>query len=420
MTPEEFDFIAKGAAGGGVPDYQLSAFLMAAFFNPLDDSETAAFTRAMASSGKRLDFGAAGGPKVDKHSTGGVGDGVSLALAPLAASIGLPVPMMSGRGLGHTGGTLDKLESIKGLRVRLSMGEALRQMRAIGVCMLGQTGELAPADKKLYALRDATGTVESRPLIVASILSKKYAEGIDALVMDVKFGSGAFMRDYGEAKQLAMSLVSTAELLGMKCVALLTDMNQPLGRVCGNSNEMEQAIRILRGENIAPDYAELMYGLGSWMAVMGGKAKSPAAARRLLENAVSSGAALEKLRQLVKWQGGDVSVVDNPAKLPRAKLSAVVKAPAGGYIRALDARKTGQACVKLGAGRNAMEDRLDYGAGIWLEKKAGDAVSRGETIAVLRASDAKRLAEGKAEFAGAVDISDRRPRPGLLIRELIR
>ena len=421
MVQAEFDFIANGAADGSVPDYQLAAWLMAAFFNPLEDSETAAFTKAMAFSGKRMDLGSISSVKVDKHSTGGVGDGISLALAPLVAAAGVAVPMMSGRGLGHTGGTLDKLEAIKGFKVRLSPDHVRRQMSALGVCMMGQTQELAPADKKLYSLRDVTGTVESRPLIVASILSKKYAEGINALVMDVKFGSGAFMENYDDAKKLAQSLVKTAKLLNIRCVALLTDMNQPLGRACGNANEMEQAIRVLRGEAVAPDFTELMYELGSWMVYMGKRAKSPAAARKLLEKAVASGAALDKLRKMIKWQGGDPRVADTPEYyLPKAKLVVEIKAPKAGYISALDARKIGNACVLLGAGRSKMEDSIDYGAGILLEHKVGDAVKAGEIVARLYASDSKRLLDGKAAFLQAMAFSRTRGKTPPLIREIIK
>jgi pyrimidine-nucleoside phosphorylase len=421
LKQQEFDFIASGAADGSIPDYQLAAWLMAAFFNPLSNKETAAFTKAMAFSGKRMDLGNIRSIKVDKHSTGGVGDGISLALAPLVAAAGVAVPMMSGRGLGHTGGTLDKLEAIKGFRVRLSPGHVRRQMSAIGVCMLGQTQELAPADKKLYALRDATGTVESRPLIVASILSKKYAEGINALVMDVKFGSGAFMTNYADAKKLAQALVKTAGLLGIRCVALLTDMDQPLGRACGNANEMEQSIRVLRGENVAPDFTELMYELGSWMVYMGKKAKSPEAARRLLEKAVESGAATEKLRQMIKWQGGDPRFVDTPEYyLKKSKLVVEIKAPKPGYISMLDARKIGNACVLLGAGRSKMEDGIDYGAGVMLERKTGDPVKKGDIVARLYASDSKRLLDGKAAFMQAMAISKTKVKTPPLIREIIK
>jgi len=421
MTREELEFISRGAASGDVPDYQLSAWLMACYFNLLNDRETADFTRAMAFSGKRIDFGKLNMPKVDKHSTGGVGDGVSLALAPLVACCGVAVPMMSGRGLGHTGGTLDKLEAVKGFTVGLSQEHVKKQMKALGVCMLGQTKELAPADKKLYALRDATGTVESRPLIVASILSKKYAEGVDALVMDVKYGSGAFMTEYEDAKLLAQALVKTAKLLDMKCVALLTDMNQPLGRVAGNANEMEQAINVLKGDKSAPDYVEVMYQLGAWMVFMAKKAKSLDAARAMLEKKVENGEALEKLRQMIEWQGGNPAVVDAPERhMPKAKLVFEYKASKAGYIAQLEARKIGLACVLLGAGRGRMEDKIDFGAGIQFEKKVGDQVKPNDVIARLYSSDSRMLMEGKRKFAEAVKLSDRPVSPHPLIREIIK
>ena len=315
LTAEEFDFIAQGAAKGTVPDYQLSAFLMACFLRPLSDKETALFTKAMAHSGGRLDFSDVKLPKTDKHSTGGVGDGISLALAPLVACAGVAVPMMSGRGLGHTGGTLDKLESMKNFEVRVPVKSIHRQMQKLGVCMFGQTQDLAPADKKLYSLRDASSTVESRPLIVASILSKKYAEGVDSLLMDVKYGSGAFMKKLEDSRKLARALVATAKLLGLKCRALITYMDQPLGRAIGNGNEMLQTVRILKGEkDLAPDFYELLLEQAANMLVISGKQKDIKKARKILEEKIANGEALAKLRELVKWQGGDTQAVDNPEK----------------------------------------------------------------------------------------------------------
>lgn len=421
LSREELEFVSSGAASGSVPDYQLAAWLMSAYFNPLSNRETADFTRAMATSGRRMEYGALGMPKVDKHSTGGVGDGISLALAPLVACAGVAVPMMSGRGLGHTGGTLDKLESMRDFKVGLPPEHIKKQMKAIGVCMFGQTKDLAPADRKLYALRDATGTVESRPLIVASILSKKYAEGVDALVMDVKYGDGAFLIDYKESKLLAQALVKTAKLLGINCVGLLTDMNQPLGRAVGNAMEMEQTVNVLKGDDSVPDFTRLTLELGAWMVFMSRKASSVEKARKILEGHLRSGAALEKLRQMVKWQGGDPRLVDDPGKfLPKAKLVCEFKAPRGGYVKALRARAIGYACVVLGGGRSRMEDTIDFGAGIMLEKKVGDAVRQGEVLARLYASDPKRLAEGKAKFAEAVEISAKRAAAPVLIKEVVK
>lgn len=422
LTAEEFDFIAQGAAKGTVPDYQLSAFLMACFLRPLSDKETALFTKAMAHSGGRLDFSDVKLPKTDKHSTGGVGDGISLALAPLVACAGVAVPMMSGRGLGHTGGTLDKLESMKNFEVRVPVKSIHRQMQKLGVCMFGQTQDLAPADKKLYSLRDASSTVESRPLIVASILSKKYAEGVDSLLMDVKYGSGAFMKKLEDSRKLARALVATAKLLGLKCRALITYMDQPLGRAIGNGNEMLQTVRILKGEkDLAPDFYELLLEQAANMLVISGKQKDIKKARKILEEKIANGEALAKLRELVKWQGGDTQAVDNPEKYFKpAKLAVDFKAPQAGYVAHIDALLTGQASVLLGAGRNRMEDAIDYGAGLWLHKKCGDAVKKGDVVATLYASDKKRLEDGLALFAKAVKFTKTKPKAYKIIKEVIK
>lgn len=422
LNAEEFDFVAQAAAKGTVPDYQLSAFLMACFLNPLSDKETALLTKAMAHSGSRLDFSNVDMPKVDKHSTGGVGDGVSLPLAPLVACAGVAVPMMSGRGLGHTGGTLDKLESIKNFEIRIPVNLIYRQIKKLGVCMFGQTKDLAPADRKLYSLRDATGTVESRPLIVASILSKKYAEGVDSLLMDVKYGSGAFMQKLEDSKKLAKALVSTAKLLGLNCRALITYMDQPLGRAVGNANEMYQSIQILKGDKtIAPDFYEALIETGAHMLVISEREKNLDKARKLLEGYIEDGSALEKFRQMVKWQGGNPNVADEPEKyLKNAKLVHEFKADKKGYVGFIDAKLTGQAGVLLGAGRNTMEDAIDYGAGIWLYKKAGDAVKKGDVIAKLYASDQKRLDAGTELFAKAVKITASKPKPYKLVHSIIK
>ena len=422
LTAEEFDYVAKAAAQGTVPDYQLSAFLMACFLNPLTDKETAMFTKAMAHSGSRLNFSDIKMPKVDKHSTGGVGDGVSLPLACLVACAGVAVPMMSGRGLGHTGGTLDKLESIKNFKIRIPAESIHRQIQKLGVCMFGQTKDLAPADRKLYSLRDATGTVESRPLIVASILSKKYAEGVDSLLMDVKYGSGAFMQKLEDSKKLATMLVKTAKLLGLNCRALITYMDQPLGRAVGNANEMYQSIQILKGDKkIAPDFYEALIETGAHMLVISSREKNLDKARKLLEGYIKDGTALEKFRQMVKWQGGNPDVVDHPVKhLPNAKLKLDFKADKKGHVNFIDAKMTGMAGVLLGAGRNTMEDKVDFGAGIWLHKKAGDAVKKGDIIATLYASDKKRLQAGAELFAKAVKLSTAKPKPYKLVHSIIK
>ena len=422
LTQDEFNFVAQGAAKGTVPDYQLSAFLMACFLNPLSDKETALFTKAMAHSGGRLDFSSVKIPTVDKHSTGGVGDGISMALAPLVACAGVAVPMMSGRGLGHTGGTLDKLESMKNFEVRVPVNLIYRQIQKLGVCMFGQTQDLAPADKKLYSLRDATGTVESRPLIVASILSKKYAEGVDSLLMDVKYGSGAFMQKLEDSRKLARALVNTAKLLGLNCRALITYMDQPLGRAIGNANEMLQTVLILKGDKtIAPDFYELLIEEAASMLLISGKVKDIKKARALMEEKIANGEAVAKLREMIKWQGASPEAVDNPVKyFKNAKLTFEFKADASGYVQHIDAKTAGMAGVLLGAGRNTMEDVIDYGAGIWLNKKAGEAVKKGDVIATLYASDKKRLTDGAALFKQAVKIGKKKPAPYKIVKEVIK
>ncbi len=417
----ELKFIADGAASGAIPDYQLSAWLMAAFFNPLSKKETADFTKAMALSGKKLDLKGLKGGRVDKHSTGGVGDGVSLALAPVAAAAGVIVPMMSGRGLGHTGGTLDKLEAVKGFKVRLSASQVYKQLKATGVSMFGQTAELAPSDKKLYALRDASCTVESLPLIVASILSKKYAEDITGLVMDVKYGSGAFLRDFKKSRELAVALIDTAKLLGIRCVAVLTAMDEPLGLAVGNGIEMEQSIRILRGEKGPADFIEVLEVLSGWMIYLGARARTPEEGMAIARTVISDGSALEKMRQMVKWQGGDPRVVDNPEKfLPKAKLVTEVKASKAGYLTAMDARTVGHASVVLGAGRARAEDSVDFGAGMVLYRKTGDKLAPGDLIARIYASDSSKLKEGKKVFESALKTGPRPPKKALLIKEIIK
>ena len=423
LTQAEFDFVANGAARETVPDYQLSSFLMACFLNPLCDKETAMLTKAMAHSGGRLDFSSVTQlPKVDKHSTGGVGDGISLALAPLVACAGVAVPMMSGRGLGHTGGTLDKLESMKNFEVRMPVNLIYRQIKKLNVCLFGQTKDLAPADKKLYSLRDASGSVESQPLIVASILSKKYAEGVDSLLMDVKYGSGAFMQKLEDSRKLARALVSTAKLLGLKCRALITYMDQPLGRAIGNANEMRQTVLILKGDKkLAPDFYELLMEEAVNMLLISGAQKDAKKARALLEEKIDNGEAAAKLREMLKWQGASPLAVDDPVRYFKdAKLKYTFKADKNGYVQHIDAKTAGMAGVLLGAGRNTMEDKIDYGAGIWLNKKGGEAVRKGDVVATLYASDKKRLEAGAELFKKAVKIGAKKPAPYKIVKEVIK
>jgi pyrimidine-nucleoside phosphorylase len=419
-TPEEIAFIARGASEGSIPDYQLSAWLMAVCCRGMAEPETVGLTRAMAGSGVRLGLDALKVPKVDKHSTGGVGDGISLALAPLVASAGLAVPMMSGRGLGHTGGTLDKLESIAGVRVKLDLPEILEQLGKMGVSMFGQSEKLAPADRKLYHLRDATSTVESLPLIVASILSKKLAEDLDALVLDVKVGSGAIFRDPKPAEVLGKALVKTAKGLGLKCVAVLTSMDQPLGKYVVNALEIRQAVEVLQGDCTAGDYVEVLLTLGGWMVHLAGKAKTPEAGARLLEAHIHDGSALKRFKEMIAFQGGDTAGIDDFAKLPQAAHSKAVAAPKDGFIVRLDARMVGQAGVILGAGRSFMEQKLDYGAGMILDKKVGDAVSKGECVARLYANDPAKLEEAQAFYQKAFQVAARKPKPQKVIRKILR
>lgn len=418
-TKEELAFVSAAAAKGLVPDYQLSAWLMAVLQRGMTKAETVALTDAMARSGRTLKR-VSRRPRVDKHSTGGVGDGVSIALAPLVASAGVDVPMMSGRGLGHTGGTLDKLESIKGFKVRLPVPKVEGVVKTLGVCMFGQSADLAPADQKLYALRDATATVPARPLICGSILSKKIAENLDALVLDVKCGTGAIFQDEAKAKSLAKDLIATAGALGLKCVGLLTAMDQPLGRTVGNALETRQAIAVLHGDASCPDYVELTLTLGGWMLHLAGKARNWHEGAEILQHRIADGSALALFKKMVKAQGGDPRVAEDPDRLPLAKRVREIPASRDGFVTRLDALTIGRAGVALGAGRDKMEDALDYGAGIVLEKKIGDPVRKGETLARLYASDAARLSRGRELFVEAVGIGASRPRAFGVVRRVWR
>ncbi|MBI3289342.1 MAG: thymidine phosphorylase [Elusimicrobia bacterium] len=419
-TPEELEFVARASARGLVPDYQLSVWLMATLCRGMDERETVALTRAMARSGESLGLGKLGRPKADKHSTGGVGDGVSLALAPLAAACGLAVPMMSGRGLGHTGGTLDKLEAIEGFKVRLELPEIRRQVRDLGFSLFGQTGTLAPADRTLYALRDATATVPALPLIVSSILSKKAAEELDALVLDVKVGSGAIFEDAKSARELARALVKTSKGLGIPTVAVLTAMDQPLGRYIGNALEVRQAVGVLRGDLTSPDYRECLLALGGWMLKLAGLAKTPQAGAAAMAARIADGSGFELFCRAVKAQGGNERVVRDLDLLPKAKRSRVVAAAKSGVVAGLDARKIGHAAVLLGAGRAYRDQDIDYGAGLELFRKVGDRVQKGEPVAVLHAADEARLDRGEREYREALVVSPRAARAAPVVLEVIR
>lgn len=404
---------------GEVPDYQMSAFLMAAFLRGLNEEEAAALTRAMLYSGEVLDLSDIPGVKVDKHSTGGVGDKVSLALAPIVAACGVPVPMISGRGLGHTGGTLDKLEAIPGFRTDLDIPTYRRQLAEIGLVMIGQTQEIAPADRKLYALRDVTATVESIPFIAASIMSKKLAEGADALVFDVKCGRGAFMQREDDARRLAETLVAIAEEFDTLAVALLTRMDDPLGRTVGNWPETAEAIRMLHGEtNGVEDFAEVTLALAAEMLVLGRAAADAHAGLAMAREAIADGRALAKLKQLVEAQHGDPGVIEDPARRPGQEVVATITAPpeAAGYVSAIDARAVGLAAVRLGAGRATKDDPVDPVAGFRLLRKPGEAVGSGDPLVEVFAADPSRL--DRAAVLGAFTFSDQPPpeRPLILDR----
>lgn len=418
-SPAEIAFIVRAAAEGSVPDYQLSAWLMAVFLRGMDPAETVALTGAMARSGRRLKPGRGRGPVVDKHSTGGVGDGISLALAPAAAAAGCAVPMMSGRGLGHTGGTLDKLESIRGLRVRMGAPAVERQVRRIGLAMFGAGGDLAPADGRLYSLRDATATVECLPLVVASILSKKLAEGLGALVLDIKCGSGAFFANPHQAAKLADALIGTSRRLGLRCGGILSDMDQPLGRAVGNGLEMKQAIEILHGDFSCSDYLEVLVTLGGLMLSLSRKARNWREGAEKIESALRSGRALAVFKKMVRAQGGDTRAVDDPGRYFKpARLSRALKARRAGKVTRFDAKTAGQAAVLLGAGRANMEDRVDFGAGILISRKVGDRVRPGTELARVYASDAGRLSAGFRLLSEGVSVGRRPPRRRKIIRKI--
>ncbi len=421
LTPDELHWLVQAYTRGEVPDYQMSAFLMAAFIRGLNEAEMDALTDAMLHSGCVLDLSDLPGRKVDKHSTGGVGDKVSLILAPLVAACGVPVPMISGRGLGHTGGTLDKLESIPGLRTNLSIEAFRRQLQELGVVMIGQTDEIAPADRKLYALRDVTGTIESIPLIAASILSKKLAEGADALVFDVKCGRGAFMQQEAGARRLAETLVGIATRAGRPAVAWLTDMNVPLGRAVGNWPEVAESLRALQGNfSGIEDLIEVTLALAGEMLWLGGVAETPETGRQMARAALTDGRAFERFCAMVQAQGGDVRVLERPETRPDAEPAGTVRAPdeARGYVADLDARTVGRLAVHLGAGRRVKEDPVDPTAGLVLHRKPGDPVAPGDVLATLYTHRHDRLEDFRQALLAAYrfDETPPPPRPLLIAR----
>ena len=401
----EWRALANAYASGHVPDYQMAAFLMACFLRGMDRAETSALTDAMLHSGETLDLAYLGKPRIDKHSTGGVGDKVSIVLAPLIASLGVAVPMMSGRGLGHTGGTLDKLDSIPGFRTNLTLAEARHLLETLDCALIGQTAEIAPADRKMYALRDATGTVEAIPLIAASIMSKKLAEGLTGLVLDVKRGSGAFLPELDRALELARTMIELGVDHGTPVVALLTAMDRPLGRACGNALEVEESILALRGEG-PPDLMSVTYALGAEMLVLAGVAADHDAARRRMEQAIGTGRAAEHFQKIIEAQGGNPAVVDDPALLPQAAEVELYAAPRRGFVARVEPRAVGRGITALGGGRTSMDDTLDLTVGFMISVRPGDWVEQGEPMATIFARDRAGVDSGRATLRTAIIIAD--------------
>jgi pyrimidine-nucleoside phosphorylase len=432
LSREEIKLLVDGATHGTVPDYQLAAWLMAVVWRGMTPAESEALTEAMLRSGEVLDFSDIPGSKVDKHSTGGVGDKTSLVIAPVVAAgrgavksgrvpVEVPpvyVPMISGRGLGHTGGTLDKLESIPGFNVNLSLGEFRSVLEKCGCALIGQTPEIAPADKKLYALRDVTATVESPFLICASIMSKKMAEGIDALVLDVKTGSGAFMKKRAEGEYLAELMVETGRRMGKKVVALLTDMDQPLGRTVGNALEVVEVLEILNGKG-PRDLRELCDELSAWMFVLANRVQTVAEGRELAAEMIASGQARDSFREVIRWQGGDPRIVDDPARLPRAQHEERVVSTRGGYVTAIQCEQIGIVSMILGGGREKMSDAVDPAVGLVLEKKRGDTVKAGETLCVVHYNSDARLRESVELLVKSFEIGPQPPLASPLVQKII-
>lgn len=385
LSKEEIEFFIKGYTEGDIPDYQASSLAMAIFFQDMNEEERAALTMAMVNSGDVIDLSKVNGIKVDKHSTGGVGDTTTLVLAPLVAAVGVPVAKMSGRGLGHTGGTIDKLESIDGFHVEISEADFIKLVNEDQVAVIGQTGNLTPADKKLYALRDVTGTVNSIPLIASSIMSKKIAAGADAIVLDVKTGNGAFMKTLEDAEALAHAMVSIGNNVGRNTMAIISDMSQPLGRAIGNALELKEAIDTLNGQG-PEDLTELVLTLGSQMVVLAERANTLEEARQLLNEAIENGSALDKFKTFLENQGGDASVVDSPELLPTAEYQIDYKAKSSGVVSELIANEIGVASMMLGAGRQTKEDDIDLSVGIVLNKKVGDNVNEGESLLTIHSN----------------------------------
>ena len=418
LSKDELIFFIDGYVSGEIPDYQASALLMAIWFNGMDDEETYELTVAMAASGDQVDLSAIPGTKVDKHSTGGVADTTTLITAPLVAACGGKVAKMSGRGLGHTGGTLDKLESIPGFQVGLEMDDFAKIVNSCGLSVIGQTGELVPADKKLYALRDVTGTVDNLSLIASSIMSKKLAAGADAIVLDVKTGSGAFMRESRDAEALARAMVDIGTRSGRRTVALVTDMSQPLGRAVGNAMEVKEAVEILRGER-SGDLLDVSLNLAALMVEMVYPEVTGEEAVTKAREALSSGAALERLACMIESQHGDPGVVDDTELLPKASRTVECRAKSGGYIAKMNTADIGTSALLVGAGRTKKSDSVDPAVGIWMEKRLGDTVAPGETLAIFHVNDTTRIEEATRLFESAITIAEEKPRRNPLIHSKV-
>lgn len=418
LSGEEIDFMVQGYTRGEIPDYQMAAMMMAVYFRGMNEEETLHLTESMEHSGEVLDLSGIHGVKVDKHSTGGVGDKTSLALTPMVAACGIPVAKMSGRGLGHTGGTIDKLESFAGFSTAISKETFMKNVNEIGIAIMGQTADLAPADKKLYALRDVTATVDNMSLIASSIMSKKLASGADAIVLDVKTGSGAFMKTQEDSFALAKEMVTLGNNAGRKTYAVISDMDQPLGRAVGNALEVKEAIDTLHGKG-PEDFVELCMTLGSYMLMAGGKAESEAEARKMLSDAVESGRALTKLAQFIEAQGGDSRAVFDPKLLPEASIQEEIISETDGYLAHIECAEIGMCSLLLGGGRETKESEIDLSVGLVLCKKVGDYVKRGDVLAVMHGNDRNKMEQAKQRFLAAYTFSQEKVEIPSLIKGVI-
>ncbi len=419
LATEEINYFVDGYTDGSIPDYQVSALLMAIYFKKMNERETSDLTMAMVNSGEILDLSDIDGVKVDKHSTGGVGDTTTLVLAPMVAALGIPVAKMSGRGLGHTGGTIDKLESFKGFSVEMPREEFVNNVNTLKVALVGQTGQLAPADKKLYALRDVTATVDNVSLIASSIMSKKIAAGADCIVLDVKVGEGAFMKTPEAAEELAKAMVSIGNNVGRKTVAVISDMDQPLGLAIGNALEVEEAIDTLKGHG-PEDLVELVLTLGSNMVMLAGKASSEEEARKLLEDTITSGSAIKKLKEFVKAQGGEIDCIDNPSLFPKAKYVVPVLAEKDGVVKKIHAEAMGIVAMELGAGRATKESIIDLAVGIVLNKKRGQKIKNGDVLAYIHSNEESLVEKAKEGILENYEIVDEYEDNIPLIHNIIR